>query len=130
MVWQSGGVRQKLLTSKRPRGRRSLEEIRCLLNAHAQSGVSLLAFAQAHDLCYASLRRWRTTHATALEVRTHGRERRRRQPSPGFIPVQIENPVPSGEFTVCWPGGRALRIPAGFDPEQLRRLLQVLEAQS
>ena len=130
LTWQSAGVKQKLLSSERPRWHRSPEEIRLLLAQHAQSGLSLLAFARAHDLCYASLRRWRSTQASAINTRMDAAEAHRRRATPAFVPVQLEDAGPGGEFTLCWPGGRSLRIPAGFDPGQLQRLLAVLEART
>lgn len=101
-----------------------------MLDAYARSGLSLLAFAQTQDMCYASLRRWRSAQAATIKSPANPERRRRHQSSPGFVPVQVEPPSPSGEFSVSWPGGRTLRIPSGFDPDELRRLLWVLEARS
>ena len=98
--------------------------------AHARSGLSLLAFAGARDLCYASLRRWRNSQAPILEKGSEARVAVEGRGTPGFIPVQMENDGTAREWTLRWPGGRSLQIPVDFDPEQLRRLLAVLEARS
>jgi len=50
--------------------------------------------------------------------------------APSFIPVKLTPPtwipaVPAFEIVV---GGHTIRVPAGFDPESLRRLVGVLEA--
>jgi len=101
-----------------------------LLAAQARSGLSLLAFAQSQDLCYASLRRWRSADAGAIKGAAARRPARRGSATPGFIPVQLESSAPAGELTLCWASGCSLRIPVGFDPDHLRRLLAVLEARS
>ena len=98
--------------------------------AHARSGLSLLAFAGARDLCYASLRRWRNSQAPILEKGSEARVAVEGRGTPGFIPVQMENDGTAREWTLRWPGGRSLQIPVDFNPEQLRRLLAVLEARS
>ena len=98
--------------------------------AHARSGLSLLAFAGARDLCYASLRRWRNSQAPVLETGSEPRAAVEGRGTPGFIPVQLEHDGTAREWILRWPGGRSLQIPVDFDPEQLRRLLAVLEARS
>lgn len=103
---------------------RTAEEIRSILDWHRASGLSLLAFARKHGLCYASLRRWRGRPATASGV-SPGRG----QPQsggPAFVPVALEVDSLAGDFVLAWAPGRSLRIAAGFDPGQLRRLLAVL----
>jgi hypothetical protein len=42
------------------------------------------------------------------------------------VPVQLEA-LRSEGFVFEWAPGRSLRIPAGFNADQLRRLLEVLE---
>ena len=111
--------------------RRTADEIRCILDWQERSGLSLLAFARKHQLCYATLRRWRTTHQVlgpvpelpaALPDTPHHHDR----PRPQFVPVELESAPRPGDFILECPSGCALRIPAGFDPDQLRRLLDVL----
>ena len=101
-----------------------------MLAAQARSGLSLLAFARAEALCYATLRRWRRVYAGGITQVRNPCATRRRPATPGFIPVEVQDPPPSGDFTVSWPGGRSLRIPKGFDPDQLQRVLAVLEERS
>ena len=112
------------------RGRRSDNEIRAILEAHARSGLSLLAFSRDQDLCYASLRRWRIQHGSPSMASDDSGPLCRRGSTPRFVPVQVEPSSTKGEFGLSWPSGRSLRIPAGFDPEELRRVLAVLEERS
>jgi hypothetical protein len=74
--------------------------------------LSLLAFARKQGLCYATLRRWRAVHGGA-----GGAE---------FVAVELDAGARPGDFVLDWAPGRSLRIPAGFDPGRLRRLLEVL----
>ena len=110
--------------------RRTADEIGAILEGHRKSGLSLLAFARKHELCYATLRRWRV--ARALPGDTPGGrpasqgQRRDVSAAAGFVPVQLDAEVPAGDFILAWSPGRLLRIPAGFDPGQLRRLLVIL----
>jgi hypothetical protein len=111
--------------------RRTREEIRSILEWHHQSGLSLLAFARRQGLCYASLRRWRADQESRARVEPAGSagERpghpRTAESLPHFVPVQLEE-LRSENFILEWAPGRSLRIPAGFDPDQLRRLLDAL----
>jgi hypothetical protein len=75
--------------------------------------LSLRAFAQQQGLCYATLRRWRAVHEAAA-------------PPPRFVAVELEPAARPGDFILEWSPGRSLRIPAGFDPDQLRGLLDML----
>ena len=109
---------------REPERRRTPEEIRSILGWHRQSGISLLAFARKHELCYATLRRWRADYeaAPANPGRVGAGDS-----SPKFVPVELEGGIKQGDFILDWSRGRSLRIPAGFDPGRLRRLLEVLE---
>lgn len=107
-----------------PERRRTPDEIRAILGLYQQSGLSLLAFARKHELCYATLRRWRADHEAAPgNPRPPGDA----DSTPRFVPVELEGGVNQGDFILDWSPGRSLRIPAGFDPGRLRRLLEVLE---
>jgi hypothetical protein len=106
------------------RGRhRTAQEKAQILREHRRSGLSLLAFARRHQLCYASLLRWRSGQSAASEVvaSLDG------QADPRFVRVKIEGDGLGGDYVVSWPGGRSLNIPSQFEPESLRRLLNVLE---
>jgi hypothetical protein len=83
----------------------------------------LLAFARKHDLCYASLLRWRGRQpnvASALAPPDSEADLR-------LVPVKIEGEVLGGDYILNWPGGRSLKIPRQFETDSLRRLLTVLE---
>jgi hypothetical protein len=106
---------------------RTAKEKAGILLEQRRSGLSLLAFARQHGLCYTSLLRWRArppTRSTAAGVAG----RLDAQAGPRFVPVTIEGDGLGGDYVVSWPGGRSLKIPSQFEPESLRRLLSVLEA--
>lgn len=105
------------------RPRRSQHEIDAILERHRLSGLSLLAFARGHDLCYATLLRWRR-RAGAIE--SGSPQRAREVATPAFIPIQLEPSAAVAEFVLNWAPNRSLRIPSDFDPSALRRLLDVL----
>ena len=107
-----------------PERRRTPEEIRSILGGYRQSGLSLLAFARKHELCYATLRRWRADHEAAP---ANARRAGDADSTPTFVPVELEGGGNQADFILDWSPGRSLRIPAGFDPGRLRRLLEVLE---
>ncbi|MBN8248923.1 MAG: hypothetical protein J0L84_15960 [Verrucomicrobia bacterium] len=119
-------MQSNLRSGRRATGRlrRSQQEIEGILRRHRLSGLSLLAFAQEQDLCYATLLRWRR-RADAMD----GEETSKAAspvPVPAFIPIELA-PSPAGvEFVLNWASDRCLRIPSGFDPGELRRLLEVL----
>ena len=94
-----------------------------ILRAHRRRGLSLLAFAEKHGLCYASLLRWRCRpgHGANIEGSPDT------QADPRFVPVKIEGEVPGGDYVLSWAGGRSLKIPRQFETDSLRRLLTVLE---
>lgn len=94
-----------------------------ILREHLRSGLSLLAFAQEHGLCYASLLRWRARQRKGAEVLALPDT----EADPQFVPVRIESEVLSGEYVLSWAGGRSLKIPLQFEPDSLHRLLTVLE---
>ena len=114
-------------TQNRPvLGRRSAREKTTLLNRYRRSGLSLLAFARQHQLCYSTLIRWRK------RLGQHAQSRRARKvvASPKFIPIHLEpEPAPGVAYVLGWSGGRSLKIPPGFETESLRRLLTVLEGE-
>ena len=82
-----------------------------------------MAFARKQQLCYGSLLRWRSRQrkgANAPVSLATGA-------GPRFVPVQIHSEALSGDYVLGLPGGRSLRIPARFETDSLRRLLEVLE---
>lgn len=103
-----------------PGRHRTPKEKARILREQERSGLSLLAFARQHRLCYASLLRWRARRSTRPTLGDrHG--------DPRFVRVKIEGNELGGDYLVSWPGGRTLKIPSQFEPEALRRLLGVLE---
>lgn len=114
--------RKSLEPDGRGRHRTAKEKAR-ILRAHRRSGLSLLAFARRHELCYTSLLRWRSGQSAAPEVGAPLDS----QADPRFIRVKMEGDGTDGDYVVSWPGGRSLKIPWRFEPESLRRLLSVLE---
>lgn len=106
-----------------PGRRRTPEEIRSILGWYRQSGLSLLAFARKHQLCYATLQRWRADHEAAPANPSRVGDA---DSTPRLVPVELAGGVNPGDFILDWSRGRSLRIPAGFDPGRLRRLLEVL----
>ena len=85
----------------------------------------MLAFAREHDLCYATLLRWCRRAADPGNVKTPAPV-----PTPTFIPIELEPAAAGAEFVLNWAPNRSLRIPPGFDPAELRRLLDVLGVRS
>lgn len=96
-----------------------------ILKEHRRSGLSLLAFAEEHGLCYSSLLRWRCRPGDGAKV---GSVPPDTEVDPRFVPVKIEGEVLGGEYVLSWPAGRSLTIPRHFETDSLRRLLSVLEA--
>lgn len=94
-----------------------------ILKAYERSGLSLLAFAGKHGLCYATLLRWRAGQNQGASVLVPPDA----QANPRFVPVKIESEGISGDYVLSWAGGRSLRIPLQFEADSLRRLLTVLE---
>lgn len=94
-----------------------------ILREHRRSGLSLLAFARKHGLCYASLLRWRSRQRNGASAVAPPES----EADPRFVPVQIEGEVLGGEYVLSWAGGRSLTIPRQFETDSLRRLLKVLE---
>jgi hypothetical protein len=120
-VWQDGWVKGKPSQSRTSRRHRTPKEKAEILREHQRSGLSLLAFAGKHGLCYASLLRWRCRQRNRTSVLPTDTEA-----DPRFVPVKIEGEV-GGDYVLSWPGGRSLKIPRQFETDSLRRLLTVLE---
>lgn len=88
--------------------RRSEQEKRELVSRWEASGLGKAAFGRLHGVSPNSLTRWRE----ALRVRA-------------FVEVEVATPVAS-EFVVQVPSGVEVRVPNGFDAEELRRLVTAL----
>ena len=122
-VWQDGGVKRQSTQSRPTRRHRTPKEKAGILREHRRSGLSLLAFARTHGLCYASLLRWRSQQRKGANVLVSSDT----QVDPRFVSVKIEDEVLSGDYVLNWPCGRSLKIPWQFPTDSLRRLLTVLE---
>ena len=107
-------------TTQRHRTSKEKAEI---LKEHRRSGLSLLAFAEKHGLCYSSLLRWRCRPGNGANVPVPPDT----EADPRFVPVKIEGEVLGGEYVLSWATGRSLKIPRQFETDSLRRLLTVLE---
>jgi transposase-like protein len=122
-VWQDLGVKRQSSESRTTQRHRTPKEKAGILREHERSGLSLLAFARKHGLCYASLLRWRSRQRKGANVLVPPDA----QAGPRFVPVRIESEVLNGDYVLSWTGGRSLKIPLQFEPDSLRRLLAVLE---
>lgn len=116
-------MKRKSSQLRRTRQHRTPQEKAEILRAHRRSGLSLLAFAGKHGLCYASLLRWRSRQCTGGKVLVAPDA----QADPRFVPVKIEGEALSVDYVLSWAGGRSLKIPRRFETDSLRRLLRVLE---
>ncbi len=94
-----------------------------ILREHRRSGLSLLAFAGKHGLCYASLLRWRCRQGNGADVAVPADP----EADPRFVSVKIQGEVLGGDYVLSWASGRSLKIPPQFETDSLRRLLTVLE---
>lgn len=66
---------------------------------------------------------------TCVARRARGSSARTRVSAP-FAEVRVVDDVPAAELTVVLAGGRAVRVPRGFDGETLRRVVVALESLS
>ena len=123
-MWQDGRVKRQSLPSRAPRRHLTAKEKAEVLREHRHSGLSLLAFAGKHGLCYSSLLRWRSRQDQGTQVVVPPDT----EADPGFVPVKVEGEVLGGDYVLNWAGGRSLKIPPQFEADSLRRLLGVLEA--
>ena len=109
--------------SRTTRRHLTAKEKALIFREHRRSGLSLLAFAGKHGLCYTSLLRWRRRPGNGANVLVPPDT----EADPRFVPVQIEGEVLGGDYVLSWAGGRSLKIPRQFETDSLRRLLSVLE---
>ena len=97
------------------------KKYRRVLAQHAQ-GASLDALARKHGVKRTTLVWWQS------ELRR--RDRSRQAASAPLLPVRID-PTPVAQesrgFQVELPTGEVVRVPAGFDAGELRRLVVALE---
>lgn len=122
---QDGRVKRRSSPNRPIRRHRTPEEKAKILSAHQRSGLSLLAFAGKHGLCYTSLQRWRYRQREEASVLAPPDT----EADPRFVPVKLDGcEALGGDYVLSWPGGRSLKIPRQFETDSLRRLLALLEA--
>jgi len=122
-VWQDGRVKRQSYQFRTTRRHLTPKEKAEILREHRRSGLSLLAFAGKHGLCYSSLLRWRCRQGNGAHVLVAPDT----EADPRFVPVSIAGEVLGGDYVLSWAGGRSLKIPQQFETDSLRRLLSVLE---
>jgi transposase-like protein len=123
-VWQDGGVKRQSAQIRTTRRHLTRKEKAEIFKEHRRSGLSLLAFAGKHGLCYSSLLRWRCRQGNGANAPVAPDT----ETDPRFVPVKIEGEVLGGDYILSWATGRSLKIPRQFETDSLRRLLTVLEA--
>ncbi len=94
------------------------EDARAVVAVWRESGTSLSAFARQHGLQRRRLTRWIRRLETAASLHFHP-VRLTGAVDPHPSPAAIEIELPSGE---------RIRLPRGFDADDLRRVLSILEA--
>lgn len=92
-----------------------------MIAAQERSGEGVAQFAEARGLNAATLYWWRS------------QLRRRDRREPEFVPIEIVDARPAtvrdarAVFELELVGGRRLRVPTGFDAEELARLIAAVE---
>ena len=99
------------------RTRRRPEQIQQLLSAYEASGLTQTQFAQQSGIGYSTLSNWlrrRRRHAENV-------------PAAAWWPVEVKRePHRGGAYQVHWATGVNVQIPCGFDPAEVRTLLELL----
>ena len=90
---------------------------------HKSSGTSVVDFCKRRGLPVHQFYWWKR-RLSSLDVQDGASQA---EDEPAFIPVRL--PVFSaGSIEVVHPGGCVVRVPAGFDTDSLRRVLDTLSA--
>lgn len=132
---QDEGVFERALAMVRNNRYWSRREATVVLARLAASGLDIAAFARQHGIPDKRIRRWKaklpSQHAlVAREAVTVD------EPTIPLVPVRVVGTHvetmgtggASSPLEVVVRGGRAVRVPAGFDDETLARVVTVLEA--
>jgi hypothetical protein len=107
----------------RPRWRK--DDARLVLDAWRRSGQTMSAFARLYGIKYERVARWKG--------RLHGEPNGEPRAAVRFHPVRVR-PVERqrndsvDRIELVLSEGRSIRVPQGFDADDLRRLLAVVEA--
>jgi len=108
------------------RSRSTESDRREILKEYRKSGLSQTRFAESRDLSVSTLRSWlRKSPSTAQTDKPTGK----------LLPVRvisdpwIGTPPSSGlSFEIFFHSGRRLRVPSGFDPHELKDLIDLLDS--
>ena len=100
---------------------RTVSKIRAILSDHQLSGLSLLASGRHHQLCYASLLRWRSRYSSeGGQTGLHSEFADEFVLKPRFVPVGMDTDPANGTldgFVIAWSAGASLRVPDRFNPD-------------
>jgi transposase-like protein len=103
---------------RRLRGRAREAHAREVLARYEASGLGQASFARREGVSPVTLGRWREEFgARAGTAGVPG----------GFIEVRLAGRASAGGFEVGLADGRVVRVPVGFDAQELARLLAALE---
>ena len=104
--------------------KRQVERQRWLehVNAWQASDLTQKAFCQAHQLGYASFRRWRGIFKAQ---QTKGGEPVSEPVR--FLPVNIQEPLPL-TLRIHLQDGLGIEVASGFNPQLLKQVIQVLRS--
>jgi len=110
--------------------RRTRSDYEKLLTEQESSGLSLRAFAESRGVNVATFYGWHR--------RLRPKRAQHKKGGPALVPVRVVDPVteatpacgpaPPQTFEVTIPGERVISVPVGFDAQELRRLLSVLDS--
>jgi len=103
------------------------ERYRRMLKEWDESGETAAVVAARHGVAGGTLRWWRS------ELKRRERGQRRPARATELLPVRLTSPwpmrAPSTTFEVALNGGRrVVRIPVGFDPADVRALVDAVES--
>ncbi|MFL5342755.1 MAG: IS66 family insertion sequence element accessory protein TnpA [Gemmataceae bacterium] len=108
----------------KPRDPRKEQHWRRLIERWQRSGFSAGAFCRRHRLALSSFYAWRRT----LQLRDRQSHESQAPEPVTFLPVHVQHDdaEPQPPLDLVLADGRCLRIPHGFDPAHLRRVLLAL----
>ena len=124
---------------KTKRRRYERGEIVRTLKKWRASGQSAREYAERNGLSQTTLYRWRQEYERTPESASSRKGRGTsekvslpRLPKERFVEVEVrreepESPVGGSRFVVEVVGGRRVEVPRGFDGDELRRLLEIVE---
>lgn len=109
---------QRSVSKRQSERQRWLERI----NAWQDSGLTQKAFCQAHQLGYATFRRWRGIFK-AEAAKTAGPTRE----SVRFLPVIVQETIPT-PVTIHLQDDLRIEVAPGFNPQLLQQVIEVLRS--